>query len=117
MTSPQSLDSNALYHAVLDAWNARDASRFAELFFDHAQLTGFDGSMLEGRMVPPGERDINPDLNAVQSMVAVQRAGRWRIAAFSNTPASFHDRPAARDRLTAELRALAEAQASTLPRR
>lgn len=146
-TFPQSPDSSSLYHAVLDAWNARDASSFAELFFDQAQLTGFDGSMLEGRaeiessfartfrdhstpthvgkvrsairltedvvliravagMVPPGQRDLDPELNAVQSLVAVRRDGRWRVAAFHNTPAAFHDRPAESDRLTSELRAL-----------
>jgi uncharacterized protein (TIGR02246 family) len=152
-TSPQTLDSGLLYHAVIDAWNARNASRFAALFFDHAQLTGFDGSMLEGRadiestfarmfrdnytpsyvgkvrtairltedvvliravagMVPPGERDIDPQLNTVQSLVAVRRDGEWRVASFTNTPASFNDRPAESDNLTAELRALAGAQAS-----
>jgi uncharacterized protein (TIGR02246 family) len=158
-TSPQTLDSNLLYHAVLDAWNARDASRFAGLFYDHAQLTGFDGSMLDGRadiessiarifrnhhtptyvgtvrtairltedvvliravagMVPPGERDIDPQLNTVQSLVAVKRDGEWRIASFSNTPASFHDRPAESDRLTAELRTLVDAtKANKSPRR
>ena len=144
---PQTLDSSALYRAVLDAWNARDASRLAELFFEQAQLTGFDGSMLEGRaeiessfarmfrnystptyvgkvrtairltedvvmiravagMVPPGHHDIDPQLNAVQSLVVVRRQGRWRIAAFHNTPAVFHDRPEIRDRLTSELRDL-----------
>jgi hypothetical protein len=69
-------------------------------------------------MVPPGERDINPELNAVQSLVAVRRDGRWRAATFSNTPAAFHDRPAESERLTAELRALAgAAHAKISPRR
>jgi uncharacterized protein (TIGR02246 family) len=57
-------------------------------------------------MVPAGQRDIDPKLNAVQSLVAVRREGRWRVAAFHNTPAAFHDRPAESDRLTSELRTL-----------
>lgn len=136
---------------MLDAWNARNASLFADLFFDHAQITGFDGSMLEGRaeiessfartfrdratpacvgtvrtairltedvvlvravagMVPPGQHDIDPELNVVQSLVAVKRDGRWRVAAFHNTPATFHGRPAESERLTSELRALVSAR-------
>jgi uncharacterized protein (TIGR02246 family) len=55
-------------------------------------------------MVPPDGDDINPDVNAVQSLVAVQREGRWRIAHFQNTPAAYHGRPEAAEALTSELR-------------
>ena len=56
-------------------------------------------------MVPPDKDDINPDVNAVQTMVAVRKSGAWKIALFQNTPAAFHDRPDAAKKLTKELRA------------
>lgn len=57
-------------------------------------------------MVPPGQADINPAVNAMQTMVAVNRAGKWRIALLQNTPAQFHGRPEMADALTRELREL-----------
>ena len=56
-------------------------------------------------MVPPDKADIDPDVNAVQTMVAVRTSGAWKIALFQNTPAAFHDRPDAAKKLTEELRA------------
>jgi uncharacterized protein (TIGR02246 family) len=55
-------------------------------------------------MVPPGQDDIKPDVNAIQTMVAVKDAGEFLIAMFHNTPAAFHGRPEASEQLTAELR-------------
>lgn len=55
-------------------------------------------------MVPDGQADLLPALNAVQALVAVQRAEGWRIALFQNTPAAFHGRPEAVEALTEELR-------------
>jgi uncharacterized protein (TIGR02246 family) len=55
-------------------------------------------------MVPPGKTDINPDVNAVQSLVAVRADGKWRVELFHNTPAAYHGRPDASAALTAELR-------------
>ena len=57
-------------------------------------------------MVPAGASDLNPALNAVQTLVAVARAGRALIASFQNTPAAFHGRPQAVEELTRELQAL-----------
>ena len=56
-------------------------------------------------LIPPGKDDIDPALNAVQSMVAVQKGGSWNIALFHNTPAAFHQRPDLSKQLTEELRA------------
>ncbi len=58
-------------------------------------------------MLPPDGDDINPDLNAVQSLLAVREPVGWRVALFHNTPARFHGRPAEVDALTADLRAAA----------
>jgi uncharacterized protein (TIGR02246 family) len=57
-------------------------------------------------MVPPGQSDINPAVNAMQTMVAVNRAGEWRIALLQNTPAQFHGRPEMAEALTQDLREL-----------
>jgi hypothetical protein len=55
-------------------------------------------------MVPPGQKDLNPATNAIQSMVAVKQASQWRITLFQNTPAQFHGRPELAEALTEELR-------------
>jgi uncharacterized protein (TIGR02246 family) len=57
-------------------------------------------------MVPPGKSDINPAVNAMQTLVAVKRDGQWHITQFQNTPAQFHGRPELSEALTEELREL-----------
>jgi uncharacterized protein (TIGR02246 family) len=54
-------------------------------------------------MVPPGQSDINPAVNAIQSLVAARHDGQWRIELFQNTPAAFHGRPELSAALTEEL--------------
>ena len=61
-------------------------------------------------MVPPDKDDIKPDVNAVQTMVAVKTGGGWKIALFQNTPAAFHGRPDDAKKLTDQLRAALEKQ-------
>jgi uncharacterized protein (TIGR02246 family) len=56
-------------------------------------------------MVPPGKSEINRATNAVQSLMAVKRGGRWQIALFQNTPAAWHGRDDDANALTAELQA------------
>lgn len=56
-------------------------------------------------MVPHGRSELNPSLNAVQSLVAVRSGEGWTVALFQNTPAAFHGRPEATDALTGELTA------------
>lgn len=55
-------------------------------------------------MAPAGQSDLNPAVNAIQSLVAVKHGEEWRIALFQNTPAQFHGRPEAVQQLTEELR-------------
>ena len=57
-------------------------------------------------MVPRGQTDINPAVNAVQSLLATQPGDHWQITLFQNTPAQFHGRPDLAEALTSELRAL-----------
>jgi len=68
---------------------------------------GTDVSLLRANagLVPPGKDDIDPALNAVQSLVAVRKGGAWKIALFQNTPAQFHMHPDQAKALTEELRA------------
>lgn len=55
-------------------------------------------------MIPPGQADLNPALNAHQTLVAARQDGVWRIALLQTTPAQFHGRPDLVQRLTDELR-------------
>jgi uncharacterized protein (TIGR02246 family) len=55
-------------------------------------------------MVSPGESDLEPGLNAWQTLVAVRRDSQWRTVLFQNTPAQFHGRPELAESLTEELR-------------
>lgn len=57
-------------------------------------------------MVPPGQLDLSPAVNTIQTLVAAKRDGKWRIALFQNTPAQFHGRPELAQQLTEELRQL-----------
>lgn len=57
-------------------------------------------------MIPPGQTDLAPQLNAVQTVVAVKHEGQWRAASFQNTPAQYHGRPELANQLTGELRRL-----------
>jgi uncharacterized protein (TIGR02246 family) len=57
-------------------------------------------------LVAAGKTDLNPDLNAVQTLVARRDDETWRIVQFQNTPVQLHGRPEAVEALTNELRAL-----------
>ncbi|MCF6743658.1 SgcJ/EcaC family oxidoreductase [Blastococcus sp. KM273128] len=58
-------------------------------------------------MIPAGGSDLDPALNAVHTMIAVDEGrGRWRISLFQATPAAWHQHPEAREALTEELRGL-----------
>jgi uncharacterized protein (TIGR02246 family) len=62
-------------------------------------------------MLPPGSREVKPELNAIQSVVARHdQDGAWRAELFHNSPAAFHGRPEAVAELTAELQRQADAQ-------
>jgi uncharacterized protein (TIGR02246 family) len=57
-------------------------------------------------MVPPGQTDLNPAVNAHQSITAVKHDDMWRIELLQNTPAQFHGRPDLVQKMTDELRQL-----------
>ena len=57
-------------------------------------------------MVPDGRHDLNPALNTIHTLIAVEEHGIWRAALFQSTPAALHGRPDLTQALTDELRAL-----------
>lgn len=57
-----------------------------------------------GGMVPPGRTVLDPAANSVQSLVAQNRSGTWRVALFHNTPARYRGRPELVKQHTDELR-------------
>lgn len=89
----------------------------ASIFFDHRTATYVSKirnikwispevailSAISG-MIPAGQTDINPEMNAVQALLTVRDDKHWKIAFFQNTPAAFHGHPEMRDKLTRELR-------------
>jgi uncharacterized protein (TIGR02246 family) len=93
------------------------ARELGRIFADHAtgsyvgivrgvRRIGDDAFLLRAvaGVVPAGADDLRPELNAVQSLVASWRDGRWQIDLYHNTPAQLHGRPEAAAALTAELR-------------
>lgn len=54
-------------------------------------------------MVPPGQAELNPAVNAVQSVLFVNENSEWQVALLHNTPAAFHGRPEMAEQLTEEL--------------
>jgi uncharacterized protein (TIGR02246 family) len=91
-------------------------SQLSEVFADHRTATyvtkvrsvrplGSDGALLHAvaGMVPPGGSEIIAARNAIQTVLAERRAGRWSVALFQTTPAQFHGRPEVAEALTNEL--------------
>lgn len=95
------------------------ASAIRQIFDDH-MTAAYVGKIREVRfltpevallravsgMVPPGQSDLNPAVNTIQTLIALRREGEWRIALYQNTPAQFHGRPELAQELTEELRQL-----------
>lgn len=72
------------------------------------RLLGTDVAVLHAiaGMIPPGKTDIEPKLNALQTLVAVKTDDDWRVELFQNTPAQFHGRPELVEEMTDELQQL-----------
>lgn len=72
------------------------------------RLLGTDVAILHAiaGMISPETSDINPSVNAHQTLVAVKKNHKWQIELFQNTPAQFHGRPELVEEMTEELRQL-----------
>lgn len=55
-------------------------------------------------MVPPGQTELNPELNAYQTIVAAKQPNEWKIELLQNTPAQYHGRPDLVEEITKELK-------------
>ncbi len=60
-----------------------------------ARAIGDDHMMLRAMvgMLPPGQSELNPAVNALQTLVAQGDGNGWRIVLFQTTPAQYHGRP------------------------
>ena len=100
---------------------AEIASTLGQIFADHVtapyvskvrsvRLLSSDVAILRAivGMVPQGQVDLNPAVNAHQTLVAAKRDGTWRIELFQTTPAQFHGRPDLVQQMTEELRQVLE---------
>src|SRR5690348_3770650 len=94
------------FDGSLMSGRAEIASTLGQIFADHitaayvskvkrVRLVSAEVATLRAvvRMVPPGQTDLNPALNAHQALVAAKRAGTWQIELYQTTPAQFHGRP------------------------
>ena len=93
-------------------------ARIHKQIFDDHQTGAFVGKVRDVRflnphvavlsavagIVPPGQSDLDPDRNTVQTLVAVKRNHEWRVAVYQNTPAQYHGREEKSKSLTDELR-------------
>lgn len=57
-----------------------------------------------GGTVMPGQSDLDPERNSIQTLVATKGDGSWKLAAFQNSRAQFIGRPELAEKLTEELR-------------
>jgi methyltransferase (TIGR00027 family)/uncharacterized protein (TIGR02246 family) len=108
----------------IDGGPASVAAHLAPVFASHA-TPAYIGKVREVRelapkvtlvravtgMIPDGRRELNPALNTIHTLVAVEGGGTWRAAMFQSTPAAFHGRPDLSRALTEELSALLPAPA------
>jgi len=101
------------------AGQAEIASTLRQIFTDHltgayvskvrdVRLLSPDVAILRAvvGMVPHAQSEIEPALNAHQTLIATKHDDQWRITLFQNTPAQFHGRPELVQQLTDELRQL-----------
>ena len=57
-------------------------------------------------MRPPDSAELNPAVNAIQSVVVTRHGQTQRVALLQSTPAAFHGRPELAEQLTRELTAV-----------
>ena len=93
-----------IYEHVTGIFNDHEPARFVTIVQEIRWLSP-DVALLRAvaGMVPRGKTQINPQTNAIQSLVVKKNNDGWKIALFQNTPAAFHGRPEHAEELTAKL--------------
>jgi uncharacterized protein (TIGR02246 family) len=98
---------------------ANVSDHLGPIFADHP-TAAYVAKVVEGRqlgsgavllmaiagMTPPGHRELSPDRNAVQTILAERSDERWSVKLFQNTPAQYHGRPDLAEQHTRELQEL-----------
>ena len=92
------------------------AAEMNRIFSDHetgtyvgkvreVRMIGSDAALLRAvaGVIPPGQDDLEPKQNSVQSLLAERGPDGWRVVIYHNTPAQYHGRPEAVESLTEEL--------------
>lgn len=92
------------------------AAELGRIFADHQPATyvtkirsvrwlGDDAAVLHAvaGMIPPGEADLMPDRNAIQTVVGRRGPDGWQVVLFQTTPARFDGQPELAQALIAEL--------------
>ncbi len=92
---------------VSEVFSHHQTATYVTIVREVRSITG-DVTLLRANagMVPPGKDDINPERNAVQSLIAARKNGKWEIVLFQNTPAAYDGRPELSKKLCEELRAV-----------
>lgn len=117
MAAPFAEDGELIgYDGTHVATRAEIHAHVAEVFAHHmtppyvtrvkgVRMLGADAAILRAiaGMIPPGQTELEPKLNAWHTLVAVRREGEWQVALFQNTPAQFHGRPELVRQMTDEL--------------
>ncbi len=69
------------------------------------RLLGEESAVLRAiaGIVPPGKTELDPELNAHQTLTAVKIDHQWKVELFQNTPAQYHGRPDLVEEMTEEL--------------
>ena len=93
-----------IYKHLSGIFNDHKPARFVTIVQEIRWLsTGVALLRAVAGMVPRGKTEINPQTNAVQSLIVVKNKDRLEIALFQNTAAAFHGRPELAEELTSKL--------------
>ncbi|UOQ95301.1 SgcJ/EcaC family oxidoreductase [Halobacillus shinanisalinarum] len=92
-------------------------SELSEIFGQHStppfiskvknvRILGGESAVLRAivGMIPPGKTELDPELNAHQTLTAVKKEQEWKVELFQNTPAQYHGRPDLVEEMTEELK-------------
>lgn len=101
----QAVGSDEIYSHIAPIFEHHNTARFVSKVKNVSFLSP-DVAIVRAiaGMVPPGQTDINPNVNVHQTLVAQMVNDEWKIKLFQNTPAQFHGRPELVEQMTAELR-------------
>jgi uncharacterized protein (TIGR02246 family) len=85
----------AISHHLQSIFADHDPASYVAIIED-VRPVGAGVAVLRGvaGMVPPGSDTIKPEVNAQQTVLAVDTDDGWKIVLFQNTPARFDGRPA-----------------------